>query len=334
LIKLQKKVINTAFDTKRIFEIASEEEFQPLAFELFRYQHKYNPVYRLFCDNLHINPQKEVHYSQIPCLPIEFFKTHQIKVSGNNETHIFRSSGTTLQQRSMHYVHSLELYKESILKSFNIFYGNPKDFIFIALVPDFSSHQDSSLAFMMDLLITESAQPKSGFYLNNTQELVSLLSNHPGRKIILLGVTYALLDFAEKYNIPLTNTIIIETGGMKGRRNELTRGEIHEILYKSFQTQIHSEYSMAELMSQAYMIEENLFTVPPWMRVVTREINDPMSITNEGQVGGINIIDLANAYSCPFIATKDLGKLKNSTQFEVLGRFDHSDLRGCNLLVC
>lgn len=332
--KITKKVINTAFDTKRIFKISSEDEFQRLAFEAFQFQYTYNPVYHEFCENLRIDVQKEIHYSQIPCLPIEFFKTHQVKVSGNHEEHIFRSSGTTLQQRSVHYVHSLELYKSSIMGSFSHFYGNPTDYIIIALVPDFATHPDSSLAFMMNFLIHESGHKESGFYLDKTPEMIDVLNQNKDQNIIILGVTHALLDVAEKNHLPIKNAIIIETGGMKGKRKELTRSEVHEILHQCFQTQIHSEYSMAELMSQAYLKEQNLFTVPPWMRVAIREVNDPMNIAETGHVGGINIIDLANVYSCPFVATKDLGKLKSSTQFEVLGRFDYSDLRGCNLLVC
>jgi hypothetical protein len=245
---------------------------------------------------------------------------------------IFHSSGTTGQIRSTQNVYSEEIYQKSILKNFSHFYGNPSDYIIFALTPDRKTHNDSSLAYMLDYLIKDSAHSKSGFYLGKEQELLKVINENPESKKIIFGITYALLNFASHLSLPFKNTIIIETGGMKGKMKEITRSEVQETLSESFKCPIHSEYSMAELMSQAYLTNVNTFYSPPWMKILIREVNEPLSLASIGQTGGINIIDLANFHTCSFLSTQDLGVLHNDDSFEVLGRFDYCDVRGCNLL--
>lgn len=318
-----------------IFSIQSETDFEQQALLVFNYQYKENLVYNEFCDYLNIRPEHVKNSNQIPFLPIQFFKTHKI-VSGKHKVEqVFSSSGTTGSITSKHYVGQLAIYEESYLKAFQHFYGNPQEYVILALLPSYLEREGSSLIYMVDDLIKKSEHPESGFYLYNLQELVEKLKllEHRKQKTLLIGVTFALLDLAEHYQIPVENTLIMETGGMKGRRKEMIREEVHALLKKSFQTpKIHSEYGMTELLSQAYSKGDGIFFTPPWMKVLTRDPEDALTAQKTGSTGGINIIDLANINSCAFIATQDLGKVYEDGSFEVLGRFDHSDIRGCNLM--
>jgi len=267
-------------------------------------------------------------------LPIEFFKTEQIICQGQAIEEIFLSSGTTGEQ-SKHLVSNIELYKSSFQKAFQLFYGDITDYCILALLPSYKEREGSSLIYMVDDLIKKSKHPQSNYYLNNYEELATTLKGleNKKQKTILFGVTYALLDLAEVFPQKLEHAIIMETGGMKGQRKELLKEEIHSILKHSFATEnIHSEYGMTELLSQGYSKGNNIFKTPPWMKILTRDVNDPLSIINN-KTGGINVIDLANIYSCPFIATQDLGRTFDDGSFSVLGRFNNADVRGCNLLV-
>ncbi len=293
-------------------------------------------MYHQFCNLLKTQPKEINSISQIPFLPIEFFKTQQIKTGEFKEEMIFLSSGTTGAIQSKHFVKDINLYEASFTKTFNSFYGNIEEYCVLALLPSYMEREGSSLIYMVEKLIQQSKHPKSGFFLKNEQELIKNLQNliKNGQKTLLIGVSFALLDLAEKYKLNLTNIIIMETGGMKGRREELTRNELHSIYKKSFNVaEIHSEYGMTELLSQAYSKGKGIFSCPNWMKILIRDINDPLNYVEENRTGGINVIDLANMNSCSFIATQDLGKKTSSHEFEVLGRFDNSDLRGCNLLV-
>jgi phenylacetate-coenzyme A ligase PaaK-like adenylate-forming protein len=321
----------------RVFNINSHAQFLTAALELFDYQYNNNVIYRSFLDSLGRNPKTVKTISEIPFLPVEFFRNQKI-VSGELPVEmIFRSSGTTGFTPGSHYVNDLTLYEESFLKSFTRFYGDPGDYLFLALLPSYTERGGSSLVYMVDKLIKISRHKSSGFYRDNTEELLAVISSakKEKQKILLLGVSHALLDLAEKYSPDLSDVIVMETGGMKGRRKELTREELHMILKGKFNLQaIHSEYGMTELMSQAYSQGEGIFYTPPWMKIVIRDPHDPLSIYAEpGKSGGISIIDLANIDSCAFIAAGDLGKLHNDGGFEVSGRFDSSDIRGCNLLI-
>jgi hypothetical protein len=319
-----------------IFEIKSDDDFNECALNIFRFQAENNSVYKEYIKLLKVNVDGVNSIEQIPFLPIEFFKSNQI-ITGNNPVEItFESSGTTGSIPSKHYVSKVGLYKESFGKGFEYFYGNPNEYSILALLPSYLERQHSSLIFMVNDLIEQSNNKDSGFYLHTTKDLVSKLQeiNDGKKKVLLIGVSYALLDLAEEFELNLSNVIIMETGGMKGRREELVRKELHEILCRRFNvSRIHSEYGMTELLSQAYSKGDGIFQCPPWMKVMIRNINDPMSFLSNQKTGGINIIDLANLYSCSFIATQDLGKIHNEKSFEVLGRFDNSDLRGCNLLI-
>ncbi len=320
---------------KKIFNISSQEEFNSLALEVFRFQFKNNKVYRSFCDLLYIHPSDIVSVEQIPFLPISFFKTREV-LSSDLETEIlFTSSGTTGSVTSKHYVTSLEVYKESYIKGFHEFYDTIDEFVVLALLPSYLERDGSSLIFMVDDLIKKSNRPESGFYLDNLDEIKNKLIDldKSGQKVLLIGVSFALLDLIEKYQFNLKHTIVMETGGMKGRRKEIIRPELHALLKNGFGvSEIHSEYGMTELLSQAYSKGNGLFKCPPWMEVFTRELEDPLKIQSGNKTGGINIIDLANINSCAFIATQDLGKKYSNGSFEILGRFDHSDIRGCNLM--
>lgn len=249
---------------------------------------------------------------------------------------IFTSSGTTGAKTSQHVVTDISLYEKSFLKAFEHFYGPVSHYCILALLPAYLEREGSSLVYMVDSLITKSRHSNSGFYLNNLDDLKKqlMLLQKKGQKTLLIGVSFALLDLAETMRFPLKNTIVMETGGMKGRRREMIRSELHQILKNAFGVeQIHSEYGMTELLSQGYSKGHGIFNCPPWMKVLIRDTEDPLSIQKSGKNGGINIIDLANLNSCPFIATQDLGKVHPNGSFEVLGRFDHSDIRGCNLMV-
>ena len=311
--------------------------FEEIALQLFEFQYTHNLVYKQFVDYLKINVSNVQTVQQIPFLPIEFFKTHRI-ISGNAEPQkIFESSGTTGQITSKHLVTDLKLYEESFEKGFEQFYGNIEDWTILALLPSYLERDTSSLVYMVDDLIKKSKNPNSGFFLNNLDELaVKIKSNisNPKSQILLIGVTFALLDFADQFPMDLSDVIIMETGGMKGRREEITRDEVHAILTKAFNVKtIHSEYGMTELLSQGYSKGNGIFETPKWMKILKRDIYDPFHITETKGRGGLNVIDLANIYSCAFIATQDLVNIISDTEFEILGRIDNSDIRGCNLMV-
>ena len=320
----------------QIFTIDSEKKFEVITLEIFKFQYTNNAVYQEFCNYLKVNTNTIENISQIPFLPIEFFKTHAITTGSFKEEQVFLSSGTTGQNQSKHLVKEVSLYEQSYLKAFQQFYGNIKDYCVLALLPSYLEREGSSLIYMVDDLIKKSKHPKSGFFLENYTDLIEILQKNSKnkQKTLLIGVSFALLDLAEKHQIDLSNVIIMETGGMKGRRKELTRTELHHIYKKSFNvSEIHSEYGMTELLSQAYSKGNGVFETPPWMKINIRDINDPFSLLENNKTGGVNVIDLANINSCSFIATQDLGKKLAKNQFEILGRFDNSDLRGCNLLI-
>lgn len=319
-----------------IFSIKNEIEFNKKALEVFKHQFKNNKVYRSFCDLLYIHPSDITKIEEIPFLPIQFFKQRKIVSSLDEVDEIFTSSGTTGSITSKHYVTDINLYKESYLKGFHHFYGDIEKYTVLALLPNYLERKGSSLVYMVDDLIRKSKQEESGFYLNNLEELAKKLTqlNHQHKKVLLIGVSFALLDLIDKHQFKLTNTIIMETGGMKGRRKELIRNELHQLLSIGFGVEkIHSEYGMTELLSQAYSKGNGIFETPPWMKILTRDTEDALTIQPTGNTGGINVIDLANYNSCSFIATQDLGKTHHNNTFEIIGRFDNSDIRGCNLMV-
>jgi phenylacetate-coenzyme A ligase PaaK-like adenylate-forming protein len=318
-----------------IFKIQSEKDFEAVALEVFQFQFENNPVYRSYCDLLYKHPADITKIVDIPFLPIEFFKSKKVVSSVNEPQAIFTSSGTTGSQVSRHFVTDLKLYEESFTRTFDHFYGNIDDYVIIGLLPSYLEREGSSLIYMVNQFIQKSKHPESGFYLNQWDALAEKLNtlDQTGKKVLLIGVSFALLDLVEKHQFSLKNTIVMETGGMKGRRREMIRNELHEILKNGFGvSKIHSEYGMTELLSQAYSTGDGIFNCPPWMKILVRDTEDPLSVNNH-QTGGVNIIDLANLNSCSFIATQDLGKVNTNGSFEILGRFDSSDIRGCNLLV-
>lgn len=320
---------------QQIFSISNQGEFDSLSLEIFQFQFKNNTVYQGYCKHLGKSPTNVRFIEEIPFLPIEFFKTRKVVSSYKKSKAIFESSGTTNSATSKHYVPDLNLYQQSYQKGFNTFYGPIEAYCVVALLPSYLEREGSSLVFMVNDLVDRSKHPKSGFYLYdlNTLHQKLLQLEKTQTKTLLIGVSFALLDLAEQFPLNLKHTIIMETGGMKGRRKELIREELHDVLKKAFgASKIHSEYGMTELLSQAYSEGDGLFKTPPWMKVIPRDTEDPLSIQSYGKTGGINIIDLANVYSCSFIATQDLGKVYENGTFEVLGRFDHSDIRGCNLM--
>ena len=322
---------------EKIFEV-NNHSFNSLCIEVFNFQYQNNTIYQQYCNALGILPKNITTIEQIPFLPISFFKTHQVKTTAFNEQAIFESSGTTQSINSKHFIKDIELYKKSFTSTFTQFYGVAKEWSIIGLLPSYLEKGNSSLVMMIDDLIKQSTNGNSGFYLYDTEKLYNILIENEGKKqpTLLIGVTYALLDFAEKYKMNLRYTTVMETGGMKGRREEISRQEVHTILQKELGvTHIHSEYGMTELLSQAYSKKGGLFYCPNWMKVLLREEDDPFEIvatTTTNKTGLINVIDLANLYSCSFIATDDIGKLNTNGSFEVLGRKDNSDLRGCSLL--
>lgn len=319
-----------------IFKISDNREFETEALRIFKYQAKNNLPYKRFLKFLNRDPEDILNIKDIPFLPVEFFKSHDVLSSEENIEQVFTSSGTTGSVQSKHFVTDLRIYESSFKKGFELFYGNVKDYTILALLPGYLEREGSSLIYMVDYLIKETTSEHSGFYLDELQTLNEVLValDSKGEKVILIGVTYALLDLIEQYKFQLKNTIVMETGGMKGRRKELIRSELHERLAEGFGLQkIHSEYGMTELLSQAYSIGDGVFKTPPWMKIIIRDTEDPFHILERGKTGGINIIDLANINSCSFIATQDLGRKIGGNTFEILGRFDHSDIRGCNLMV-
>lgn len=322
--------------TEKIFQIRNQSDFSSLALKIFRFQYNNNLVYKQFVDALGVNPVHVDRIEKIPFLPIEFFKSHRVTTGSFQEETIFISSGTTGMQTSKHYVKSLALYEKSVLKGFRLFFGEPSDYVFLALLPSYLERDGSSLVHMAKKLTEWTDDPRSGFYLYDYQKLAKALSEleKEMKKVLLLGVTYALLDLAGQFPISFPDLILMETGGMKGNRKEMVREELHSRLTTAFGVKkIFSEYGMTELLSQAYSKGEGRFDMPPWMHILIRDVNDPGSILPKGKSGGINVIDLANVYSCSFIATQDLGKILPGGGFKVLGRFDNSDIRGCNLLV-
>lgn len=319
---------------KEILSIDNEVKFNSVALALFNLHFSQNEVYRSFVLGLPQKYHHPDHYLKIPFLPISFFKNKKVLLHSEKSDVFFSSSGTTGNTTSRHYVSDLDWYINVCNKNFKLFYGNIEDYCVLALLPSYLERDDSSLIVMVDDLIKRSKHPRSDFYLNNFSDLYHQLNylKTNNIKTILLGVSFALLDFIEQFSIDFPDLIIMETGGMKGRRKELIREELHMQLKNAFHvSSIHSEYGMTELFSQAYAYKEGIFNTPPWMKIIIRDSNDPFSFIDDDNVGGINIIDLANLYSCPFIATQDLGKV-SSSGIEILGRFDNSDIRGCNLL--
>jgi phenylacetate-coenzyme A ligase PaaK-like adenylate-forming protein len=330
---LQKNFLTTATD---IFAISTQKQFEKIALKVFRFQYEHNLVYKEFCDLLKVNIQKVKSLEQIPFLPIQFFKSHPVVSNTNAIEETFTSSGTTGMTTSKHLVTDISIYEESYRKGFSQFYGDIENYVVLALLPSYLEREGSSLIYMVEDLIRLSNHPESGFYLHNHDELIQKLIalDQSGQNVILIGVTYALLDVIEKHSFTLQNTIIMETGGMKGKRKEMIREELHEQLCEGFGvSMIHSEYGMTELLAQAYSLGNGVFECPSWMQILIRDTEDALSYIPQGKTGGINVIDLANINSCSFIATQDLGKKNPNNSFEVLGRFDNSDIRGCNLMV-
>ncbi|MBS1573326.1 MAG: acyl transferase [Bacteroidetes bacterium] len=324
-----------------IFNIQSQEDFRQQCIATFHYQYQHVEIYQKFVDYLQIDPLFVYHLEDIPFLPIEMFKKHKILSSEVQSENYFQSSGTTeITNKSRHFLSDFNLYEESISKSFTQFIGDPKEFIFLGLLPNYSENPHSSLIYMVDFLMKKSNKIENGYFLYNHSELYNLLKrlNIENKKIILFGVSFALLDFIDfckenQLSSQFPNLTILETGGMKGRKKEMTKDELLNILKNEFGTEkIFSEYSMTELLSQAYSLGENQYLCPNWMRILIRNLDDPFSYVQNGKSGAINIIDLANRFSCSFIATQDLGKIENG-KFQVLGRVDYSDIRGCSLLV-
>lgn len=319
-----------------IFNIQSEQDFQNLALRIFNYQFENNSVYRSFCDLLYKHPSDVKSIEEIPFLPIQFFKSHKVISSTESPKITFSSSGTTGSITSKHIVTDVALYEKSFRRAFELFYGDVSSYTVLALLPSYLEREGSSLIYMVHDLIQKSNNPDSGFYLNNRKDLSEKLIalDASGQKVLLIGVSFALLDLVESKKFSLKNTVIMETGGMKGRRKELTRKELHQILTDGFGVDvIHSEYGMTELLSQGYSKGNGIFETPPWMKILIRDTEDPFGILASQKTGGLNVIDLANINSCSFIATQDLGKVYSDQSFEILGRFDHSDIRGCNLMI-
>ncbi|MCM4159426.1 acyl transferase [Antarcticibacterium flavum] len=323
-------------DKNRIFSITSDKDFLKTALEVFNYQYNTIEVYREFCDLLKVMPEAVTSLQEIPFLPIEFFKSLKIFPAEGEVQKVFTSSGTTGSNTSKHLIKDIEIYEESYNRAFRQFYGNVEEYVVLALLPSYLERDGSSLIYMANDLILKSKHPESGFYLDDLDILRHNLNrlDKAGTKVLLLGVSFALLDLVESSSFQLENTIVMETGGMKGRRKEMIREELHAILKKGFGVDaIHSEYGMTELLSQAYSRGHGIFQCPPWLKILIRDPEDALTYLPEGKTGGVNVIDLANINSCSFIATQDLGKVKGRNQIEILGRFDNSDIRGCNLMV-
>lgn len=320
---------------EQVFSITDAADFTTAALNVYCFQYYNNAIYRQFCNLLKQTPQTVTEVDHIPFLPISFFKTHAVTCGSFEPQVVFESSGTTGMVPSRHLVKKEALYQKSFQKGFETFYGQPEQYCILALLPSYLERGASSLVYMADHLMQSSNHPSNGFYLYDFEKLAQTLADleAKGQKTLLIGVTYALLDFAEQHPMPLKHTIVMETGGMKGRRKELLRTEVHAQLKKAFALDaIHSEYGMTELLSQAYAKEEGLFFTPPWMRVLLREEDDPLSLQLGSRNGGINIMDLANIYSCAFIATEDSGRYAPGGGFTVMGRFDHAEVRGCSLM--
>jgi hypothetical protein len=318
----------------KIFDV-QKHGFEPLALELFQLQSNENQLYRSFIQALKIDPGKVTDVASIPYLPVSFFKNHEVVTGSFEAETVFESSGTTQTGNSRHLLKSTNLYRRSFTKTFELFYGSPKEWCVIGLLPSYLERKNSSLVMMVNDLVEMSTHPESGFYLYEHDKLSEVLQKNETakQKTMLIGVTFALLDFAELFRFPLTYTTVMETGGMKGRRKEITRTEVHQILKDAWRLDsIHSEYGMTELLSQAYSAGDGLFRCPPWMKIILRDEDDPLTVKTSTTNGLVNVIDLANIYSCAFIATDDIGKLHGDDSFEIIGRMDISDVRGCSLM--
>jgi phenylacetate-coenzyme A ligase PaaK-like adenylate-forming protein len=323
-------------DKQQVFAIDDQESFNKTALKVFRYQAESCAIYSKFINGLKIDPTAINSIEQIPFLPVEFFKAHKVTTGDVATDVVFTSSGTTGMVTSSHYITDVSWYIQSFRKAFNLFYGDIRNYTVLALLPSYLEREGSSLIYMAQDLITQSANPESGFFLYNHEELYNVLLQQQaaGKPTLLIGVTFALLDFIERYKVNFPELIVMETGGMKGRRKEMIREELHQTLCAGFGVKaIHSEYGMTELLSQGYSKGEGIFNCPPWMKIIIRDTNDPFTLVDTGKTGCVNIIDLANINSCAFIATQDLGKVYTDGSFEIIGRFDNSDIRGCNLLV-
>ncbi|MDR0695075.1 MAG: acyltransferase, partial [Prevotellaceae bacterium] len=318
-----------------IFSIKTTADFEQSCLAVFRFQAAHCNVYKKYIALLGLTPSQVCRVEDIPFLPIPFFKTQKVICGEQKPQIIFTSSGTSGAQPSQHFVADASLYEKSFTTCFSLFYGQAEDYAILALLPSYLERQGSSLVYMVEKLAAQSAQPGNGFYLYNFGELYNCLQRlqQKGKKTLLIGVSYALLDFVEKYPLHFPELIVMETGGMKGKRKELPKQELHRILCKGFGVaNIHSEYGMTELLSQAYSKGNGIFYAPPWMQICIRDQRDPFVHVPDGMTGGVNIIDLANVYSCAFIETQDLGKRYADGSFEITGRFAQGDLRGCNLM--
>ena len=320
----------------KIFNIKNPSSFNKYCLDIYHFQYRNNLVYKKFCNMICENPMNINEINKIPFLPISFFKTKKI-LSVDKFEKVFYSSGTTINSRSKHFISDLKLYEESFIKNFKNNYGELNKYTIIALLPNYYENESSSLIYMVEKLIKLTKSNESGFFLDdytNLSKKLNQLDSNNDRKTILIGVPYALLDLLDFNQFCFNNTIIMETGGMKGRRKELVRNELHEKLKSGFGVnQIHSEYGMTELLSQAYSKGNGVFSTPAWMKVLIRDVNDAQNLNFNKKSGAINIIDLANYNSCSFIATDDMGKFVSESEFEVIGRIDNSDVRGCNLLI-
>jgi len=323
------------FEVNNIFSLTTPQEFDRQCLELFRFQYEENPVYRRWCQLTGADPAAVKTPASIPALPISFFKTHPVTTTRFSPEQVFESSGTTGSQTSRHLVKDTEIYRESFLTAFTRVYGPPEKWCVLGLLPSYLERKGSSLVYMVDELVRRSGHPQSGFYLDEHEKLCDTLQQLEKQEqpTLLIGVSFALLDFAAAFPQQLRHTIVMETGGMKGRRKELTRQELHALLQQGLGVkQVHSEYGMTELLSQAYSQGEGRFVCPPWMRVLVRDEEDPLQVRATGR-GLLSVIDLANCYSCAFIATEDVGTVYEDGSFEVWGRLDNSDIRGCTMLV-
>lgn len=319
-----------------IFEINDPLQFNELAVAIFHYQHENNRIYRQFVDLLNVNPTEVKSLVQIPFLPISAFRSHKV-ISGNyTEEAVFESSGTTSSNTSRHFVVDFSLYEKSFLEGFKLFFGDIEEYTVFGLLPSYLERGNSSLVYMVNKMIQKAHSRFGGFYLDEFERLENEIRQaaESGKKVMLIGVTFALIDFTEFISKPVPELIVVETGGMKGRRKEIVREELHSLLCKRFGVEsIYSEYGMTELLSQAWSKGKGEYLCPPWMKILLRDTTDALSNAPSGKTGGINVIDLANLNSCSFIATQDLGRINENGSFEVLGRFDNSQIRGCSLMV-
>ena len=320
---------------KKIFKIVNDNDFNTLALELFLYQYKYNEVYQKYVNLIKYDVNKIAYYTDIPFLPIELFKTKKIISKYSDFNKVFHSSGTTVNIKSKHYIVDEKIYQDSIINSFKLFFGNPNKYVFLCLVPSTQEEPNSSLSYMCDELITASTKEESGFYLNQDKAIIDTIykCKKKNQAIILIGLSFAILNFAENNKIDLNNEIVIETGGMKNKRASIVRPELHKRLKSLLNmNKIYSEYSMTELLSQSYFCNESYFKTPPWKKILIRDKNNPLRLNSNNNRGCINIIDLANLHTCGFIATNDLGII-NKDGFDVLGRAQNASERGCNLMI-